>query len=130
MFKRKFLVVIAILMLLAMVGSPAFAQARYGVRISASVEVPTDAVLPAGTWVYGWKIFADDTNSTAGIFDAIAAVAQGTVTIADLKGDIGEATQYDSKTEWFPVPIFFANGVSIKMTTGIVWIYYGPHPNA
>ncbi len=130
MFKRQFFVVMAVLALLVMVSSPAFAQARYGVRISAGIEAPTDLVLPAGTWVYGWKIFADASNSTAGIFDDATVVAQGATTSASLKGDIGEATQYDSKTEWFPVPIFFDNGVSIKMTTGIVWVYYGPHPNA
>lgn len=123
--RKLFLTIILVLLFV----SPVFAQARYSLQASDAVEISTDNVLPASTWVYGWKIYADETSSWAALYDNATATADLAACDETTRVDeIGEATQYDSVTVWFPKPIFFSEGVSIKMTTGVAYVFYGPPP--
>jgi hypothetical protein len=102
------------------------AQARYGLQRSSAVETSTALVLPAKTWVYGMTIFADAANSFMGIYNAATL---GACTATTVKDEIGEATQYDTAEKWYAKPEYFADGVSVVMSTGVGFIYYGPEPS-
>ena len=104
---------------------PVFAQARHGTRLSAAVQTSTALVLPASTWVYGLKIFADAASSFMGIYDAATL---GACTDETVKDEIGEATQYDTAEKHYAKPVYFTNGVSVVMTTGVGWVEYGQEP--
>ena len=125
MFKLKRVSLILLAIVLFVWVTPVFAQARYGLRVSAPIETNTDAALPAGTWVYGIKIYADASSSYMGINDAATVSA---ATVANTKDDIGEATQYDTAETWYAKPMYFTNGVSVQMSVGTGFIYYGPEP--
>ena len=125
MVKFKIILAILLVMLLSMATVSAFAQARYGIRTSAPVETSTSLVLPAETWVYGIKIYADAGNSFMGVYDVATF---GAATNANVEDEIGEATQYDTAESWYPEPKYFANGVSVVMSTGVGFIHYGAEP--
>ena len=121
--KRIVLVLLAIAL---MVGStPVFAQSRYSLKTSDAVETSTALVLAAGTWVYGIKIFADASSSFAGVYDCATL---GDASASTLVDEIGEATQYDSAEIKYSKPKYFADGVTVVMTTGVLQIEYGPQP--
>ena len=81
--------------------------------------------LSGGTWVYGVRLYADASNSFATIYDATTYDAK---TVAEAVDELGEATQYETVTVWYPKPIYFENGVSIYIATGVAYIFYGPEP--
>ena len=124
MFKKRLIALMLVLALACSV-TPAFAQAR--VKSTTGIESNSSLELPANTWVYGIKLYADASNSFMAIYDA-AAVAV-TDTGANAIDEIGEATQYDSVEVWYPKPIKFVNGVSVIITTGVGFIFYGPAPS-
>lgn len=125
MFKLKRILSILLVIALLVAVMPAFAQSRYGIRTSDAVQTSTALVLPAKTWVYGIKIFADAGNSFAGIYDVATLGAANYTNVVD---EIGEATQYDSAEIKYAKPKYFANGVTVVMTTGVFFIDYGPEP--
>ena len=134
-FKFKGFLVLALMITIsfAFTCSSVFAaNARYGYRAT-SVQTDTDAVLGAGTWVYGVAINADSaTNAWAAIYDSATYSHEGDLT--GLKVDIGEPTQYETTYEWFTKPMYFSTGVSVAMgeasnNVGVVTIYYGPPPD-
>lgn len=119
---------IAILLIVGLVATSMIAYAasgRYGIKISDPVETSTALVLPAGTWVYGIKIYADASNSMMALYDTATVAA---ALVGNAVDEIGEATQHDSKTVWYPKPKYFATGVTVNMVTGVGFIYYGPAP--
>ncbi len=115
----------------ALGSSLAIAQAQYGLQITQPLEsngIFIDAQgnsMTEGTWVYGLKIFADDTNSFMGIYDADTT---GEFTAANCKDEIGEATQYDKAVDFYDTPIFFSDGVGGVIATGVGYVYYGAAP--
>lgn len=123
---QKFKLILVGLMLLALCATPAFAQSRFGVQSTGPIEASADLKLPADTWVYGIKVFADASSSVMAIYNA-ATYNAGTEGNLDID-EIGEATQYDSVEVWYPKPIFFDTGVSVFITTGVGYIFYGPPP--
>ena len=129
-FKRLLPVIVLVAMLMLCV-TPAQAAvptyARYGLTASNAIEVSTDLVVPAGSWVYGWKIFADSASSVAALHDSATFQAASASNIVD---EIGEATQYDDTTTWFERPIYLVNGGSVVMvgSLGTVNIWTGPQP--
>jgi hypothetical protein len=125
MFKfKKYLSILLVVALMAGI-APAFAQSRYGLTQSDAIETTTALALPAGTWVYSLKLYADAGNSFAGVYDAATV---GTCTAATIVDELGEATQYDSVEIKYEKPKYFATGVSVVMSTGVLIIDYGPEP--
>ena len=131
MFKLKRILPVLLIVLCMLLVSSAPAQAaqptyaRYGLQKSAAVQTSTALLLPAGTWVYGLEIFAEASSSVRGIYDAATL---GTATDDTVVSEIGEATQYDSKTVLFSRPIYFTNGVTVVMSTGVGFVLHGPQP--
>lgn len=123
---KKFLPVLLIAAMLVLSAAPAYAQARYGGFKSAAVQTSTALVLPAKTWVYGLEIFADAASSFMGIYNCATLATASDALVVD---EIGEATQYDTQSRRYASPIYFATGVTVVITTGIGWVYYGPEPN-
>ncbi len=131
MFKLKrilpVLLVIAILALSAVsVEAAPPTYGRYGSQKSTAVQTSTALLLPAGTWVYGLEIFADSASSVMGIYDSATLEGAIDATVVD---EIGEATQFDTVTKFYPRPILFENGVTVVIGTGISWVYFGPQPS-
>ncbi len=129
MFKPKKILSMIVLALIvfSFISLPAFAQARFGVRSSGGVQTNTDLFLPVGTWVYGIRIYADDSSSFMVVYNA-ATTYEGDGDPSLWVDEIGEATQYDSQANWFEEPIYCGSGVSVGMTTGVGYIFYGPEP--
>jgi hypothetical protein len=124
---RKILAISALILIFAV--SPVFAQARYGIRtctVTASTNGTISAV-GAGTWVYGLKIYATNSNAQAGLYDT-ATQAGVSGASASPKDEIGEATQYESTETWYSTPIYFSEGVSVLCRNGVAFVYYGPQP--
>lgn len=128
MYKWKRVLAISLVLMFAAGISPVFAQARYGLTPSDAIEVSTSLVAPAGSWVYGWTIFADAGNAYAGLYDCATFYDGANTTVVD---EIGEATQWDKEENWFTKPIYFTNGVSVVMPSavGVVVVWTGPEPN-
>lgn len=125
MFKK---VIALLLASVLMFSSPALAVSSNRIKSTKGIETSQTAAttgLAAGTWVYGFKVYADASSSWAALYDATTYVAKAADEIVD---EIGEATQYDSVEAWYPEPIYFENGVSVQITTGVVYIFYGPPP--
>ena len=131
MFKLKQSLTLVLILALAFCATPVFAQARKGVQVSAPIETTTDAVLPADSWLYGAKIYADASSSWMAIYEDLTVVSDGTMLQDDTSriDEIGEATQYDSQVVWYDKPIFSSVGFSVVMTTGVGFLYYGPPPS-
>lgn len=131
MFKLKrivpLLLMIAMLVLIAVpasAGPPT--SARRGLSTSDAIETSTALALPAGTWVYGVTLFADDASSFAGLYDTATLEAANAT---NMKDELGEATQYDSKTKFGPpYPLYFKDGVTVIMATGVLTISFGGSP--
>lgn len=125
---RKFLVVLLAVAVLLSVAAPAYAltSARRGLQTSTAQEA-TAVVYTDPTWVYGITIWADESNSYMAVCneDTLAETVASTVTILD---EIGEASQYESATEWYPIPKYFSDGVSVIIFTGVGFIHKGPAP--
>ena len=111
----------------------AFAQARYGIRTSEPIEstgilVDRDGnTMDYPVWIYGVTIFADASSSFVGLYDVDTDAELTSATIA-AKDEIGEATQYDSETKWYPKPAYYSDGVGAIITTGVAQVHYGPQP--
>ena len=129
MFKFKKVLSMIVLALIIAVSSvlPAFAQARYGVQTTGAYEISENLILPAGTWVYGVRLYADESSSVAVVYNA-ATFAEGEADITLKIDELGEATQYNSQFITYPKPIYCENGVSVGITLGIMFVYYGPEP--
>jgi len=125
MSKLKMVIALLLVGMLAF-ASPASAVSANRIRSTTGIEASEAAVLPAGTWVYGLSIYADAASSQVAIFDAATTA---TTTASAAIDEIGEATQYDTETHWYPEPIYFENGVSVWITTGVAVIFYGPPPS-
>jgi len=104
--------------------SPAIAVSNNRLQSTGAIEASSDAELPAGTWVYGISIYADAASSQMALYDSLTVAAA----IGSEVDEVGEATQYDTKTIWYPKPLYFATGVSVYIETGVGIIYYGPPP--
>ena len=124
MFKLKSFVSLVLILALAFCATPVFAQARYGVQSSGAIESHSNLELPAGTWVYGIKLYADASSSWMAVYNSATTEGQEAYII----DEIGEATQYDSQVVWYPKPIYCANGVSVRILIGTGYVYYGPAP--
>lgn len=125
MFK-KLLVLMLVLMFAC--ASPVLAVSNNRIRTTNGIETSSTAAtlgLSSGTWVYGVTVYADAANSFVTLYDASTYVGK---TPADAVTELGEATQYESVTVWFPKPIYFSTGVSCYIATGVAYIYYGPEP--
>ncbi len=104
---------------------PALAQARRGLFTSSAIETSTALVLPAKTWVYAIRLFADQASSVPGLYNTATL---GGATASTVKAEIGEATQFDTEEIKYNPPINFPNGVSVIMSTGVLLIDYGATP--
>jgi hypothetical protein len=119
-------VLLAVILAFAMI-TPVFAGiGHYGLRISKAVEANEALILPAGTWVYGMKVYADAASSFMGVYNS---ATMGACTNDNVIGEVGEATQYDTETQMFPVPIFCSEGVSVVIGVGVGFVFYGSAPN-
>lgn len=118
--------VLAILMVLAVtLGiSPVFAQERHSLRVAVATT-DTDALLAAGTWVYGIGAYATSSNGCIGIYDYATIVDAGSTRV---KGEVGHATAGMTQTYFFDKPLYFTYGVSVKVSSAVGFIYYGPEP--
>jgi len=117
---------LSLLLVMFLLATPVFAAGeRYGTQFSDAVETTTALVLPANTWVYGTKLFADEASSFMGVYNSATL---SNCTGSTVKDEIGEATQYDTAYNVFPKPILFTSGVSVVMDTGVGWIMYGGAP--
>lgn len=128
---RKRLTFLFALMLVAsfIFTSSSFAVTNNRIRSTNGIETSSTAStlgLSSGTWVYGVTVYADAASSFVALYDASTYVGK---TVANAVTEVGEATQYESVTVWFPKPIYFANGVSCYIATGVAYIYYGPEPS-
>ena len=135
MFKKTFFIVLflAVFAFIAVCANvmPVAAQSRFGLKSSGPIEADADLKLPAGTWVYGARIYADAASSYMGLYNNVT-VAGGQSTAnngTQWMDEIGEATQYDTAEILYPSPIYFSNGVSVGITTGVGWVNYGPEPD-
>jgi hypothetical protein len=119
---KKFLFVLMLACVLALISSPAFAtgEAARGIQTSDPVEADTAAVLTGPVWVYGISIYADAAASFAGIYNGDPT--DGSIKAED---EIGEATQYETTTKWYAKPVWYSGDVGVLMTTGVFFIYYG-----
>ena len=127
---RKLLPVLLVLVAVFMLtGGPVFAAgARHGLK-TYMVETHTALALPAGTWVWGIGIYSDDGSSWMATYD-IATLGAATDSVdGPRKDEIGEATQYDTQTRMYALPIQYGNGVTVRVSAGVGTIYYGPAPN-
>lgn len=120
---RKFLSVLLIAGLL-LLAAPAYAQSRYGL-FTAACEEQTALLLPAKTWVYGISIFGDEALSFMGIYDTDSLV---TATAATLQNEAGVAAQFDTHTKMYAQPVYFVDGVTVVISLGVAFVYYGPAP--
>lgn len=128
-FRKILSIMLIVSFAIVLTGNSASAQQRRTIRSTGAIESNQDAILPAGTWVYGLKIYADEANSVMSLYDAATAPIYSAADELDQRREeIGEATQYDSKIEMFDNPRYFEDGVSVMMSTGIGFIYYGPSP--
>jgi len=119
---RKYMFLLVALVL-AVSTQAAWATPR--LQASSAVESDTSLVLAAGTWVYGVSIYADSASSNGSVYDSATYQAGSS---SNVKCEIGEATQYDTCTIWFPTPMKFSNGVSVQIDTGVITVYHGPEP--
>jgi hypothetical protein len=136
----------AIFIALAVVGMLCFsqvpstqAQARYGLftygpytilstNDAGSTAAGTHLITTDPVWIYGWMIFSEAGSSYAGIKDCDTVAELNDHSTYPLDDEIGEATQYDSETKWFPKPMYFSEGLGLALSAGTVLIYYGPEP--
>lgn len=122
---KKFFPVLLISAMLLCAG-PAYAQARYGLTVTA-VAVETASAVGADSWVYGISYYAATGAGTLGIYDCATLEVAGNTNV---KAEVGHATQYATATNWFEVPIFFTTAVTAVVTSGNVgFIYTGAEPN-
>lgn len=113
---------------LLLFSSSVFAAPANRIRSTKGIETSSTAStlgLTGETWVYGVTIYADAASSFVTLYDATTYVGK---TVADAVTEVGEATQYETVTIWFPKPILFEDGVSVYIATGVAYIYYGPPP--
>ena len=129
---KKVFAILAVIGMLALAATPAFAvDGRNALKASQKIEatgVMTDGAgntMDYSTYVYGVSIYADDASSFVGVYDCDTTAELIAATIYP-KVEIGEATQYDTEIIWFPSPIYFDDGVSVIMSTGVALVYYGP----
>jgi len=127
MFNFRKLMSLVLVLAFVFCTTPAFSDARHGIQSSGPIETSTDAVLPAGSWLYGVKLYADAGSSWMAVYN-IAAVAAGTP-VTTIVEECGEATQYDSVEIWYPKPIYLSAGASVVISTGVGILYYGPPPD-
>ena len=131
---KRLLTALSVLLVLMFLAMPCFAQARYGLRTSVPRESEGIAVDDNGdtmdyaVWIYGISIMADEASSFMGVYDCDTLTELHATALTYLKDEIGEATQYDSKTVWFDNPKYFSDGVGIVIKTGVGWVHYGPEP--
>lgn len=126
-FKNVLALLLVLILAVVMNVPSAMAQARYGIRSTGVLTSKNNLVLPADTWVYGWSIWPSSANSYAALYNA-AALDTDAAEPEAIVDEVGEATQYDTKTVWFPKPILFTNGVSVRVVTGTAIVFYGPPP--
>jgi len=129
-FKKFRSIFALVLIALFAFSSVSFAAATSRIKSTKGIETSSTAStlsLTDGTWVYGVTLYADASNSFVTLYDASTYVGKN---VADAVTEIGEATQYETVTVWFPVPIYFENGVSCYIATGVAYIYYGPEPKS
>uniref|UniRef100_A0A6M3J0L1 Uncharacterized protein n=1 Tax=viral metagenome TaxID=1070528 RepID=A0A6M3J0L1_9ZZZZ len=136
MKKLKVLSAVLVLMLvMAFLVTPVFAQARHGLKTSRPIEttgILTDQdgnAMDYGVWIYGIEIFADEASSYLGIYDCDTATELNSATTY-ARDEIGEATQYDSKTKWYATPKYYSDGVGMIIFTGVGFAHYGPEPTS
>jgi hypothetical protein len=130
--RKKFVWLLLVIALVALLAVPAFAASgRYGLRVSQALESTGIFVddegnnMDYGVWVYGVKIYADAASSFMGIYNADT---ESECTVANLKDETGEATQYDTAEKVFQQPLYFSDGVYAIITTGVGWVIYGAQP--
>jgi hypothetical protein len=129
---RVFQMLVLVLVIAFLCASPAFAQARYGLHTSRPLEstgVFTDRdgnAMDYAVWIYGVKVYADAATSELGIYDCdtVQEIADGETAV----DEIGEASQYDTAERYYPQPIFFSDGVTGVIATGVGFVIYGPEP--
>lgn len=140
---KRFLILIAVLLVGMLCFSPVpavYAQARGSLQVSqpltaSGICVDADGnAMDYGIWVYGWWVFAEATNSRAGLKDCDTTAELYTATEYAID-EIGEPTQYEitdhSFVELYGGPIYFSDGVGIAKTTyGTYFVIYGPKPAA
>lgn len=114
-------------MLLSFASSPkeTYAQSRYGNKVKA-IDTSEAVTLPTGSWVYGISVYASSANAEFGVYDVATLAASGA---SNVKGEVGEATQYETTDKPFKVPIYFTNGVTGVVRNGVGFIEYGPEPS-
>ena len=108
--------------MVALAANPSRIRSTKGIETSSTAST---LGLDSGTWVYGVRLYADASSSFVTLYDATTYVDK---TVADAIDEVGEATQYESVTIWYPKPIYFENGVSVYIATGVAYIFYGPEP--
>lgn len=134
MFKSLRVTTLILALVFALSIGQAKAQSRYSKPWSQPIETSgifTDNdgnTMDYPVWIYGIKIYADASSSFMGIYDCDTTyelLHQGTVTAKD---EIGEATQYDTATEYYSDPLYFSDGVGAIISTGVGFVKYGPEP--
>lgn len=98
---------------------PVFAQASFPTK-SKKVETDTADLYSGPAMVWGISIYADAASSFMGVYDCSTI---GATTDANNKDEIGEATQYDTATRWYPDGMEFKTGVTVIIATGVGYIY-------
>lgn len=80
-----------------------------------SAGIGCNNVLPARTWVKGFKLHAEAAGQCA-LYDATTVPTGSTNHLTGLKDEILEATAGDGALHMWPSPMLFATGVSIAVT--------------
>ncbi len=129
---RLFKVLPVLLIALVLVAAPASADVRYGTQTSNPLNADgvftgqDGAAMDYGVWVYGITLFADEANSFAGIYNADT---EAEFIAANLRDEIGEATQYDTAFHWYEGgPRYFSDGIGAVIEIGSIFVHYGKEP--
>lgn len=110
----------AILVILSLVFVSGISYAQEAWPITAKTYTSSTANDLQDVTVYGISILATSASATGGIYDTTGL---GTASNTTCRGEVGEATQYDSNIVVFPVPVRITN-LTVVVSNGALTVHY------
>lgn len=112
--------ILLLLLILGIALIPATASAQIAWPLTAKTYTADDENDLTNVTVYGISILATSASAMGGIYDTDDL---STAAIANCRGEVGEASQYDVGVNVFPHPVRMSN-VTIIVDTGALTVYY------
>ena len=110
----------AILVILALVFASGISYAQEAWPITAKTYTSNTANDLQDLTVYGISILATSASAMGGIYDTTTLGAASNTTC---RGEVGEASQYDSAITIFPVPARIVN-LTVVVSNGALTVHY------